>query len=215
MTKSKFLKILFLGVVLLSCCFSGSYFLFTEFDIQTDFLVASAIFFIAFVLLSLYADWKEPQYLNKLEQDQKEIRIAIKTYKKSMDALFYFVEYQGKNIEQLKQDDNLYRGYQTIVRNMIDYTDELRKLLMHYQYRFKAKTLHEKAHVAIVVSCLQSLEKIHDILNKYDVIYDCLESYKFVKLRMDNNYIATMSKQVTEKLPDEMTEFYIELLQDK
>lgn len=212
MTKSKFLKILFLGVILLSCCFSGSYFLFTEFGIQTDFLVAAAIFFVAFVLLSLYADWKEPQKLQKLEIDQKEIRMAIKTYKKSMDALFYFIEYQGKNIDQLKQDDSLYRGYQTIVRNMIDYTDELRKLLMHYQSRFEARNQLEKSHVAIVMNCLKSLEKIYEILNKHDVIYDCLESYKFVKLRMDNNYIATMSKQVTEKLPDEMTDFYIELL---
>jgi len=81
-------ELIVIGVGISAFCFAVSKFVLCKFQMQTDFLSASATIFAAIIAIKLFNDWREEYLIEKMERfhvDIEQVTIALNAHYKIID----------------------------------------------------------------------------------------------------------------------------------
>lgn len=181
------------------------------FDVNSDYLSAFATLVAAAVALHLYTDWRKPIFLNKVEDEQKEIKKSIRLFKKSADSILLFMNTKSPASSSLNNGDLFSMEYQKLMNNLLDNTDDLCTLLINYKLILD-KGMHRN-HIQFIKHNLESLDDIHSVIGKFNPVIDYFDSYRYVEPEVKKEKFIKLLKGIVEELPDGLSKFYREIYQ--
>lgn len=204
--KNHWIKFFIIIIGLFTMCLSTSILMKKWFDMDGDYLSAFATLVAAGVALHLYTDWRKPIFLNKVEDEQKELKKSIRLFKKSADSILLFVSTKTPMGTGLKNGDLFSLEYQKLMNNLLDNADDLYTLLVNYKFILN-KDLH-KDHIDFINNNLKFLEEIHDVIGEYNPVIEYISSYQHVKPKIQKIEFIQPLINIITKLPDGLSEFY-------
>lgn len=155
--KDHYLKFIIV-ISLFLICLSSSILIKKWFDLNSDYLSAFATLVAAAIALHLYTDWRKPIFLNKVEDEQKEIKRSIRLFKRSADSIRILMITNKPLHSDLNNGDSFSKEYQEIMNKFLDNNDDLCTLLANYVLIFDEDT--HRNHVKFIKQNLESLEKM-------------------------------------------------------
>uniref|UniRef100_UPI00148F074B hypothetical protein n=1 Tax=Acinetobacter bereziniae TaxID=106648 RepID=UPI00148F074B len=160
----------------------------------------------AAVALHLYTDWRKPIFLNKVEAEQNEIKRSIRLFKRRTDSLLGFLRTKKPIIIDINNGEQFSLEYQEIMTDLLDITDDLFTLLDNYKIILN-ENVHNH-HIKFINKNSESLEKIFDVIGKFDpVIYYSL-SFNLVYAELQKEEYSLLLREVIVNFPDGLTTFY-------
>ncbi|MFW1636062.1 hypothetical protein [Acinetobacter oleivorans] len=213
---NKFLYSLLVLTGLFFTCLAVSIAIKKFFDIDGDYLSAFATLAAAGVALYLYNDWKEPYKLEKVRDEQKEIRVEVRVLKKNIESLLYFFTNKSNSSIRLNNGDNFSLEFQNLTRSAMDSIDDLASLIANYKINFeKSEDQFIKDHLVLLTEAYKVCEHIHSIFIKHDIIYGYINAFTYIEKNLPTENNINKIRLLTEKLPEGMSTFYSELIKLK
>jgi dsDNA-binding SOS-regulon protein len=206
--KDHYLKFIIV-ISLFLICLSISILMKKWFDLNSDYLSAFATLVAAAVALHLYTDWRKPIFLNKVEDEQKEIKRNIRLFKKSADSILLFLSTKKPLHTGLNNGDQFSLEYQEIMTNLLDITDDLFTLLDNYRLIFNENIQSE--HIKFINENSESLEKIYRVIGKFNPVIHYISSYNLVETELKKEEFAQLLRRIIVDLPDGLSKFYKEI----
>lgn len=213
--KKNLLSFLFLtGIFFI--CLAISIIIKQLFGIDGDYLSAFATLAAASVALYLYNDWKEPYKLEKIRDEQKEIRTELRIFKKNIESLHYFFTYKSYSTRALNNGDEISLEFQRLTREVLDSIDDLASLIVNYKINFEnSENQIIQDHLLLVTEAYEICEQIHLIITKYDPIHEYLKAFPYIEKNLPKEENIEKMRVLTENLPDGMSTFYSNLIKLK
>ncbi|MDC5640989.1 hypothetical protein OFN00_18215 [Acinetobacter baumannii] len=197
-------------------CLAISILIKNYFEIEGDYLSAFATLAAASLALYLYNDWKEPYKLEKIRDEQKEIRVEVRVLKKNIESILYFFTNESNSIRGLNNGDKISLEFQELTRSALDSIDDLASLIANYRINFeKSENQSIKDHLSLITEAYDVCEEIHSIFIVHDVIYDYLNAFPYIKMNLRQEANKEKIRVLTEKLPEGMSTFYTDLIKLK
>lgn len=197
---------LFVIAALFLICLSTSVLMKKWFDIDGDYLSAFATLVAAGVALHLYTDWRKPIFLNKIEDEQKELKKSVRLFKKSVDSILCFLHTKKPIESSLNNGDMFSLEYQKLMTNLLDSTDDLCALLNNYKLIFNEDQY--KDHIQFIDHNLELLVKIYNVIGKHEPVTDYIASYRHFEPQIKKTEFIQLLKEIITKLPDGLSKFY-------
>ncbi|MCU4491452.1 hypothetical protein KTI63_03100 [Acinetobacter guillouiae] len=176
------------------------------FDVNSDYLSAFATLVAAAVALHLYTDWRKPFFLNKVEDEQNEIKRSIRLFKRSADSILLFLSRKKPLQSDLNNGDQFSLEYQEIMTKLLSITDDLFNLLDNYKLIFN-ENIHND-HIEFINRNSESLEKIYYVIAKFDPVINYQLSYNLVYAELQKEEYGLHLRRVIVEFPDGLTTFY-------
>lgn len=199
----------FIIIGLFLTCLSISILMKKWFDVDGDYLSAFATLVAAGVALYLYTDWRKPIFLNKIENEQKELKQIIRLFKKSTDSFLLFMNTKNPMGTGLNNGDPFSLEYRKLMYSLLDNADDLCTLLENYKIGLNED--QHNSHIEFINENLNLLENIHDVIGKFDPVTEYISSYQRVKPKVKKAEFIQLFKDIIIKLPDGLSEFYREI----
>lgn len=174
---------------------------------DVDILSSSATLFAGIVAAYLYSDWREPYLLNKIDQEQKDLRNALKTYRVNYNNFLQFINIENKG-KKLNNDDIASLKYKKLLNLLLDDLEEISNLLNKYIINFGESTPTESEHKNNLQSHLSDVSKLIETLTKYDWHKDYLKSYKHVLDDIASTSFTTTGSKIGFSLVETLTKSY-------
>lgn len=208
MKKLNYFIFFMVGAGILIICLIISRCLHSEFDIETDFLSASATFFAAAVAILLYRDWRAPHLLTKIETEQREIKAATRRLKKNADSFLFFMKTKTPAPTGLNNGDQFSLEYQKIINLLLDDLDDLYTLLISYECIFDEKISLEREHIKFINSHVDKLNSTYSFLSKYNFISEYADSFRHSSRYVESGDFEGSIRFILEDLPDGLSKLY-------
>lgn len=206
--KDHWLKIIVvIGLFLI--CLSISILMKQWVNVDGDYLSAFATLMAAGIALHLYTDWRKPIFLNKIENEQKELKKVIRLFKKSSDSILLFMKTKSPMGTGLNNGDLFSLEYQKLMYSLLDNADDLYTLLVNYKLTLNKDQY--KNHIEFINSNLTILKDIHDVIGKYNPVTEYISSYQHVEPRIKKTEFIKLLEEIIFRLPDGLSEFYREI----
>lgn len=199
----------FVIIGLFLACLSTSILIKKWFGIDGDYLSAFATLMAAGVALHLYTDWRKPIFLNKIEDEQKELKKVIRLFKKSSDSILLFMKTKSPMGTGLNNGDLFSLEYQKLMYSLLDHADDLYTLLENYKLCLNED--QHNNHIEFINSNLAILKEIYDVIGKYDPVTKYTSSYQHVKPEIKKTAFIRLLEEIILRLPDGLSEFYREI----
>lgn len=196
----------FILISLFLVCLSTSILMKKWFDVNSDYLSAFATLVAAAVALHLYTDWRKPFFLNKVQDEQNEIKRSIRLFKRSVDSMLLFLSRKKPLYTGLNNGDEFSLEYQDIMIKLLDITDDLFNLLDNYKLIFN-ENIHND-HIEFINRNSESLEKIYYVISKFDPVINYTLSYNLVYAELKKEEYGMHLRRVIVEFPDGLTTFY-------
>ncbi|HFG6923787.1 hypothetical protein [Acinetobacter baumannii] len=197
-------------------CLAISILIKNYFEIEGDYLSAFATLAAASLALYLYNDWKEPYKLEKIRDEQKEIRVEARVFKKNIESLLYFFTNKSNSTTLLNNGDLLSLEFQNLTRSAMDSIDDLASLIANYKINFeKSENQIIKEHLILLNEAYDVCEHIHSIFIEFDVIYQYTKAFPYIKNNLPKDSNIEKMRVLTENLPDGLSKFYSDLMKLK
>ncbi|WP_428878434.1 hypothetical protein [Acinetobacter baumannii] len=186
------------------------------FDVDGDYLSAFATLIAAAVAYYLYNDWKAPYQIEKIRDEQNEIRIMVRVVKKNIESLIFFAYTKVKDENQFNNSQDLILEFQVLARNILDSIDDLASLLASYKIIFESSNNELlNNHILIVDESYQACEKLHSEVNKYNSIDNHLQAFSYLRNNLTSKANEQSIRKLTETLPEGMAAFHRDLIKLK
>lgn len=196
----------FILISLFLVCLSTSILMKKWFDVNSDYLSAFATLVAAAVALHLYTDWRKPFFLNKVQDEQNEIKRSIRLFKRSVDSMLLFLSRKKPLYTGLNNGDEFSLEYQDIMIKLLDITDDLFNLLDNYKLIFN-ENIHND-HIEFINRHSESLEKIYYVISKFDPVINYTLSYNLVYAELKKEEYGLHLRRVIVEFPDGLSTFY-------
>jgi len=196
----------FIIIGLFAICLSTSILMKKWFNVDGDYLSAFATLIAAVVALYLYTDWRKPIFLNKIEDEQKELKKIIRLFKKSSDSILLFMNTKSPMGTGLNNGDLFSLEYQKLMYSLLDNADDLCTLLVNYKLILNEDQY--KSHIEFINSNLTILKEINDVIGKYNPVTEYISSYQHVEPKIKKTEFIQLLEEIIFRLPDGLSEFY-------
>lgn len=205
--KLKISDVLFVGCLGLLLCIGISIIAKKAFNIEADFLSTSATLFTAVVALFLYNDWREPYVVNKVDQEQKELRNILKDFRKNYNAFLYFVNVENKG-RGVKNGDDASHKYRRLENDLLSDLEEISIRLNGLILIIEDNLSSEKVHIIKLKEHSGNIEKLIKILSQHHSYHEYSKAYKQLMDSLGSKEFTDLGDDIGFNLSGSLNDLY-------